>query len=417
VHKSQVLTATGNKISIFFKWGATGSDAARHAYADDVSLQAFATGPSASHTYTTAGSYPLQLTVTDDKGATVVCTKTITVLASQPPVCNFTMSPSPTTINRPVTFTSTSTDPDGTVTGWAWTFGDGNTANVNPATHAYTAGGTYTVGLTVTDDTGVTASCSHDIDVATTVQVDIPLTITGWHMISLPLRPVDNNILLDPSTGQVDPSSIFANCLPNNDPRNRLFRIEPGVGYWTYNPSLYPAQRWYKIGEALAGAPDSGPWWQGFWFLVDSPVTISYTAYPPETESRLLDIHTAPGDWAWMMIGGCGNPPDPYNPDVTTWTGTSLITQTTFGRSAPPNPPATWIPTSDCAVPDAWDQGYIGLPLSGYNADPLNRGYYSVSPPQGQPYCGAPAPSSVLAAGEGFWFDIEDTQAWMKVVR
>ncbi len=51
-----------------------------------------------------------------------------------------------------------STDPDGRVTAWAWTFGDGATATGPQASHDYAAAGTYPVTLTVTDDRGATAT-------------------------------------------------------------------------------------------------------------------------------------------------------------------------------------------------------------------------------------------------------------------
>jgi len=56
------------------------------------------------------------------------------------------------------TFTSTSSDADGTVVGWSWSFGDGRTASTaGPHTLAFTQG-QYTVTLTVTDDDGATSN-------------------------------------------------------------------------------------------------------------------------------------------------------------------------------------------------------------------------------------------------------------------
>jgi PKD repeat protein len=47
---------------------------------------------------------------------------------------------------------SGSTDKDGTVTGYAWDFGDGATATGRTVTHAFPSAGTRSVTLTVTDD-------------------------------------------------------------------------------------------------------------------------------------------------------------------------------------------------------------------------------------------------------------------------
>jgi len=60
-------------------------------------------------------------------------------------------------------FTDTSTD--GSVTGWAWDFGDGNSATTQHPAHSYAAG-TYTVSLTVTDNEGATHSTSQSLTVS-----------------------------------------------------------------------------------------------------------------------------------------------------------------------------------------------------------------------------------------------------------
>ncbi|WP_030165423.1 PKD domain-containing protein [Spirillospora albida] len=59
-----------------------------------------------------------------------------------------------------------STDPDGTIASYAWDFGDGRNGTGVAPEHAYTAAGTYTVKLTVTDDRGGTATRSQTVTVA-----------------------------------------------------------------------------------------------------------------------------------------------------------------------------------------------------------------------------------------------------------
>ncbi|MGY1615714.1 PKD domain-containing protein [Geodermatophilus sp. SYSU D00691] len=60
---------------------------------------------------------------------------------------------------------SGSSDPDGTVTGHAWNFGDGTTGTGATPQHAYTAAGTYQVTLTVTDDDQATHSVTQPVTV------------------------------------------------------------------------------------------------------------------------------------------------------------------------------------------------------------------------------------------------------------
>ena len=59
---------------------------------------------------------------------------------------------------------SASLDPDGTVVGWSWDFGDGVTGTGANPTHIYNATGNYTVTLTVTDDDGKTASTTETVN-------------------------------------------------------------------------------------------------------------------------------------------------------------------------------------------------------------------------------------------------------------
>ena len=66
-------------------------------------------------------------------------------------------SATPTTGDFPlnVTFSGTgSTDSDGTIASYAWTFGDGGTASTSGPSHTYAAVGSYNAVLTVTDDDG-----------------------------------------------------------------------------------------------------------------------------------------------------------------------------------------------------------------------------------------------------------------------
>ncbi|MGH1550676.1 PKD domain-containing protein [Leifsonia poae] len=83
--------------------------------------------------------------------------------ANQPPTASFTASSSGLVAS---TDASASTDPDGTITGYAWNWGDGATGTGATASHTYGAAGTYTVTLTVTDNASATATTSQQVTVA-----------------------------------------------------------------------------------------------------------------------------------------------------------------------------------------------------------------------------------------------------------
>ncbi len=67
---------------------------------------------------------------------------------------------------------SGSTDPDGTIVGYEWDFGDGATSSEADPSHTYTDLGTYDAVLTVTDDGGATDTA------AVTVTVTAPVNAT-----------------------------------------------------------------------------------------------------------------------------------------------------------------------------------------------------------------------------------------------
>ena len=100
----------------------------------------------------------------------------VTAPPNQPPVAAFTSSCTQLVCN----FTSTSSDPDGTIASYRWTFGDGTAAvtTQNPS-HTYTAGGTFTVTLTVTDNQNATGSVSHPVTVTAPPPPNRPPVVTA----------------------------------------------------------------------------------------------------------------------------------------------------------------------------------------------------------------------------------------------
>ena len=127
------------------------------------------TGASVDHTFIDKGTYGVTLTVIDSSGAVGAITHSVEAL-NHAPIASFTYWPYMVGTDQPMTFdASGSTDTDGYIVGWAWSFGDGTTDIGEVVDHIFLSAGSqglkYHVTLTVTDNDGKTSSTSKDVQV------------------------------------------------------------------------------------------------------------------------------------------------------------------------------------------------------------------------------------------------------------
>ena len=107
-----------------------------------------------THTYAVRGVYTVTLNVTDNTSLSSIATHQIVVDIS--PRAAFLFAPAAIYIGVAVTFNgSTSTDSDGTIVTYNWTFGDGANVTGPVVTHAYGSKGTFIASLVVVDDAGL----------------------------------------------------------------------------------------------------------------------------------------------------------------------------------------------------------------------------------------------------------------------
>jgi PKD repeat protein len=123
---------------------------------------------SVQHLYRSGGTYTVTAIATDSNGSTGSASTVIVVGSGTG--ADFTFSPSAPKAPATVSFNASNSSaptPGATITDYSWNFGNGSTAFGSSAnqTTIYTAAGTFTVTLTITDSTGRTAVTSKQITV------------------------------------------------------------------------------------------------------------------------------------------------------------------------------------------------------------------------------------------------------------
>ena len=185
---------------------------------------ATATGATpAVHTYASAGTYTIGLTVNDGHGHTASTTHSFTAAGApvnQPPTAAFTATPSGVlgvAVNG-----SSSSDPDGDSLSYAWTFGDGGTATgPTPAVHTYASAGTYTIGLTVNDGHGHTATATTPFAASSDPDLSTPNVTSGQ----------TTSIALSAS----NPDTYFKINVPAGKTQLRVALTGPSCGFFGFS--------------------------------------------------------------------------------------------------------------------------------------------------------------------------------------
>jgi PKD repeat protein len=126
------------------------------------------TGIAPSHAFTTARTFAVRLTVTDDFGQTgTTSVPTVQVSLASPTTADFQFQPASPSPNQTVSFDASLSRPASgrTITNYSWNFDDGGTATGVTTSHAFALSRSYNVRLTVTDDSGLTVTASKSVAV------------------------------------------------------------------------------------------------------------------------------------------------------------------------------------------------------------------------------------------------------------
>src|SRR2546426_1565195 len=142
--------------SITFACSASGGTPP-YVYAWTLSDGGISTGPTVTHSFGSPGTYDATCTVTDVFLGIATATKSVVIspLPSVAASVDHDLA-APGTV---LTFSASPSGGDGSFS-YEWTFDDGSSGSGAPATHAYTAAGSYQATVTATDGNGGTDSSS-----------------------------------------------------------------------------------------------------------------------------------------------------------------------------------------------------------------------------------------------------------------
>ncbi len=180
---------------------------------------------SPSHTFTSAGTYMVRLTVTGPGGTTETQATITAINPVAAPIVAFSANPTSGDVPLTVNFSNQST---GESLSFAWDFGDGQTSTeVNP-THIYNAAGSYTVKLTASNSAGSqTAQAVVTVSLpAPTSTSTVPPTATST---AVPALPPTASFTADVTTGTA-PLTVNLSSTSTGDITSYAWTVQDSAG-------------------------------------------------------------------------------------------------------------------------------------------------------------------------------------------
>lgn len=138
----------------------------RYARDSDASFGPWTDSPTRQFTYEQAGTYHPRVEVRNTEDATDIASCGTLYVGNRPPNADFSYSPTDPVTGETVTFTSTSSDPDGEVVEYTWRINGQVVSRERRVTHTFADAGEHLVELVVWDDEGAKRTAKEFVTVS-----------------------------------------------------------------------------------------------------------------------------------------------------------------------------------------------------------------------------------------------------------
>ncbi|MBI3286364.1 MAG: PKD domain-containing protein [Burkholderiales bacterium] len=161
---NQALLYTGRALSLTAQ--ATSSANLSVTYAWDFGDGSTASGKTVSHIYQKAGTYLVKITATDSNNKMATASGNLVIVDATITTPFISFSPAAPKAGGELTFSASASDTSGGVLTYIWDFGDGSAAASGASVkHTYSNYGIYTVKVLASNDLGISAQNSRELNI------------------------------------------------------------------------------------------------------------------------------------------------------------------------------------------------------------------------------------------------------------
>ena len=261
-------------------------------------------------TYSTAGSYIVALTVTNDAGSNTKLIRDYIVVSGQTatPVANFSASETSINTDETVTFTDLSAN---TPTSWSWTFEGGTpaTSTAQNPTVTYTTAGTYKVTLMATNAGGSDTKTVYNY-----IEVTEPVVAPVAGFSASPRSLTEGE-------------TVSFTDLSSNEPTSWEWTFEGGVPATSteQNPTVsYYTANTYSVTLTVTNEGGSNTQVMENYIEVTEPVVLPVADFSANNTSvttdetvSFTDLSSDASSWSWTFEGGTPATSILQNPSVS----------------------------------------------------------------------------------------------------